>query len=362
LSQTLVGCLTTYYDYNAEGERVKKTGSDGTLHWHGPGGEVLEETDLNGVLKNEYVFFGGKRVARYNPTNGYSYYFSDHLGSANVVTNALGQIKEESDFYPFGGERIVTDSGIDNRYKFTGKERDPETGCDYFGARYYCNPIGRFITPDWAVKPTAVPYAHFGNPQSLNLYSYVQNNPTTMGDADGHGPPSLVGAPFICLACMHNGAAFISNPKQYAIGLLQAAKSYAYHTAMFAGGPVTIMADHLIGEPKSFQPKNESQAAGKSFGTGMLVLGSMMLGGPKGTGGAAAETQTVNLPAFDGKTTVGVLHTSEGGVYSLTSGTPELENYAASGHVEGKAALIIRRTGSSGGTQIRRSRRHNEGS
>jgi len=47
--------------------------------------------------------------------------------------------------------------------------------------------MGRFLTPDWAAKPTAVPYAYYGNPQSLNLYSYVENNPTTTGDPDGHG-------------------------------------------------------------------------------------------------------------------------------------------------------------------------------
>ncbi len=56
-----------------------------------------------------------------------------------------------------------------------------------FGARYYGSSLGRFMTPDWAAKPVTVPYAHFGNPQSLNLYSYVQNNPTTVGDPDGHG-------------------------------------------------------------------------------------------------------------------------------------------------------------------------------
>jgi hypothetical protein len=44
------------------------------------------------------------------------------------------------------------------------------------------------MQPDWAAKPTDVPYANFGNPQSLNLYSYVQNNPTTVGDPDGHCP------------------------------------------------------------------------------------------------------------------------------------------------------------------------------
>jgi RHS repeat-associated protein len=69
----------------------------------------------------------------------------------------------------------------------TGKERDTESNLDEFGARYYASSLGRFMTPDWAAKPTSVPYAHFGNPQSLNLYSYVQNSPTTVGDPDGHG-------------------------------------------------------------------------------------------------------------------------------------------------------------------------------
>jgi RHS repeat-associated protein len=71
----------------------------------------------------------------------------------------------------------------------TGKERVAESGLDMFGARYYSSPFGRFMTPDWEAKPTNVPYANFGNPQSLNLYSYVENNPTTTGDPDGHCPP-----------------------------------------------------------------------------------------------------------------------------------------------------------------------------
>jgi RHS repeat-associated protein len=82
-------------------------------------------------------------------------------------------------------------------YKFTGKERDSESGLDEFGARYYSSSIGRFMIPDWAAAPTAVPYAHYGNPQSLNLYSYVENNPTTMGDPDGHECPECTGAPIL---------------------------------------------------------------------------------------------------------------------------------------------------------------------
>ena len=71
-------------------------------------------------------------------------------------------------------------------YKFTGKERDAESGLDDFGARYYSSNFGRFVSADWAANATAVPYANYGNPQSLNLYSYVRNNPTTTTDPDGH--------------------------------------------------------------------------------------------------------------------------------------------------------------------------------
>jgi RHS repeat-associated protein len=76
-----------------------------------------------------------------------------------------------------------------NHYKFTGKERDAETGLDYFGARYYSNGLGRFITPDWADKAAAVAYADFADPQSLNLYTYVRNIPTSKVDPDGHECP-----------------------------------------------------------------------------------------------------------------------------------------------------------------------------
>src|SRR5260370_21920948 len=152
LSQTTVGGVTPSYDYDAGARRVQK--SSGTLYWYALNGNVLEETDLAGNMTAEYIFFGGKRTARLDFPNAcrftfpVHYYFADHLGSADVVADPNGAIEEESDYYPFGGERVITDLGIDNNYKFTGKERDPETGLDYFGARYYGNSIGRFLTVD----------------------------------------------------------------------------------------------------------------------------------------------------------------------------------------------------------------------
>jgi len=69
---------------------------------------------------------------------------------------------------------------------FTGKERDTESNLDDFDARYYSSQFGRFMTPDWDVKAAAVRYAKFGDPLTLNLYTYVENAPLNRIDADGH--------------------------------------------------------------------------------------------------------------------------------------------------------------------------------
>jgi RHS repeat-associated protein len=70
--------------------------------------------------------------------------------------------------------------------RYTGKERDAESGLDYFGARYYASSIGRWMSPDWSKTPQGVPYVDLANPQSLNLYEYVGNNPLSRFDPDGH--------------------------------------------------------------------------------------------------------------------------------------------------------------------------------
>jgi RHS repeat-associated protein len=191
--QSMTGLTTTTnYVYDGDGKRVQKTGSK--LYWYGADGSVLDETDTTGSVTNatfsEYIFVGGRRMARRDSGGNVLYYFADHLGTSRTMAQvASGQTTAtlcyDADFYPFGGERTVVNLCGQN-YKFTGKERDQESGLDEFGARYYSGGFGRFMIPDWAAKPTDVPYANFGNPQSLNLYSYVQNNPTTLGDPDGH--------------------------------------------------------------------------------------------------------------------------------------------------------------------------------
>ena len=83
------------------------------------------------------------------------------------------------------------------RNEFTGKERDTESGNDDFGARYYANSMGRWLSPDWDESPVAIPYADLSNPQTLNLYTYLSNNPLNRTDPTGHagnsGPIQLGG-------------------------------------------------------------------------------------------------------------------------------------------------------------------------
>jgi RHS repeat-associated protein len=67
-----------------------------------------------------------------------------------------------------------------NASLFIGKERDTESGNDYFGARYYASSMGRFISPNDGTGE------HFENPQSLNRYAYVFNNPLKLIDPSGH--------------------------------------------------------------------------------------------------------------------------------------------------------------------------------
>ncbi len=185
---------TTTYVYDALGRRIKKAnGSTATNYWFGPGGETAAETDATATSWTDYIFFGGQRLAR-NVSGDIKYYVTDHLHSTAMFVDKSGTVLDDNDFYPWGG--VVPGIGTttsNNHYKFTGKERDAESGLDYFGARYYANTSGRFMSPDWAGAPTTVPYAEFGDPQSLNLYSYVRNSPIVRVDADGHSYAGMNG-------------------------------------------------------------------------------------------------------------------------------------------------------------------------
>jgi uncharacterized protein RhaS with RHS repeats len=94
------------YTYDANGDRVEKSnGTTGRLYWYmSPG--IIGELDLSGVMKSEYVFFAGERIARRDLVSpgGVFFYFADHLKTTSIVTDSSGVIKNGSDYYPWGGE------------------------------------------------------------------------------------------------------------------------------------------------------------------------------------------------------------------------------------------------------------------
>ena len=131
-------------------------------------------------------------------------YLVDHLGSTNVMIDSTGTLVERSLYYPFGSYR----SGIaDEKYGFTGKEFDSDTGLYYYGARYYNPEIFVFTQAD-----TVIPDVY--NPQALNRYAYCLNNPLKYEDPDGHVPVFVVTAVAGALAGAAIGAS-IEGIRQY---------------------------------------------------------------------------------------------------------------------------------------------------
>jgi RHS repeat-associated protein len=196
----LGGGGTAFYVYDAGGKRIRK---------------VIESQ--NGAPRNERIYLGGFEIYReYNgnypaanleretlhvvddkqrialvdtqtikdgikitdPVPLQRYQMGNHLLSASVELSADGSLISYEDFHPFGTTafQVTNDSteGSLKRYRYTGKERDAESGFYYHGARYYVVWIARWLNPDPA-----------GLVDGLNLYCYVRNNPTRLVDPDG---------------------------------------------------------------------------------------------------------------------------------------------------------------------------------
>jgi len=104
----------------------------------------------------------------------------DHLGSTRVITDGGGSLVARKNYLPFG-EDLPGVTGTNINQKFTGKERDAETGLDYFGARYFSGPQGRFTSVDRIM----VNDERLTDPQRFNLYAYARNNPLKFTDPNG---------------------------------------------------------------------------------------------------------------------------------------------------------------------------------
>jgi RHS repeat-associated protein len=169
------------YSYNAAGDRVGKSGSGSTDTIYFDGRPVAR---LSGGAWTDLVYSGSTILAEVPSMQPITpvYRLTDHLGSSVATISSPNPPFNIQDYAPFC--QLFNGSSTNDPYKFTGKERDTESGNDYFDARYYASAMGRFMSPDWGAGP--VPYATFGNPQTLNLYAYLRNNPLAGVDEDGH--------------------------------------------------------------------------------------------------------------------------------------------------------------------------------
>jgi RHS repeat-associated protein len=168
------------FTYDGDGMRTTKTAGGKTVVYHyDREGRVISETDTAGNLIADYIYLNGKLVAKKAPSAVY-FYHTDPAGTPMAITNMSRSVVWGADYKPFGEEQSITGL-IENNEKFTGKEKDKETGLYYFGARYMETKIGRFTTVD----PARISEVDLINPQRLNRYSYGLNNPYKYMDTTG---------------------------------------------------------------------------------------------------------------------------------------------------------------------------------
>lgn len=202
-STTMIGYL-----YNAEGVRVAKgtistlscnLTSNGfaatTVYVFGPGGEQMTEMTTNNAGNWQWAHtnvFAPGLSATYDAdptgaTEGPMYFhLSDWLGTRRQQTDSAGNPRLNFTGLPYGdGLSTIPVSTSDvadaTEHHFTGKERDSESGNDYFGARYFGSSMGRFLSPD----PIMFQASMMTDPQRFNLYAYVRNNPLSLIDPTG---------------------------------------------------------------------------------------------------------------------------------------------------------------------------------
>ena len=186
-----------HYLYDASGQRVKKLVRkqgghfevtvyvDGILEHHRvvQSGGTHENNSLH-VMDNERRI-AMVRVGAPFPTDttpAVRFHLGNHLGSSNVVIDNSGVFINREEYTPYGGTSFGTFAR--KRYRFTGKERDEESGLYYHGARYYAPWLARWVSCD-----------PLGPMDGLNLYAYVRDNP--MGFVDPTGTNGQGGAPAV---------------------------------------------------------------------------------------------------------------------------------------------------------------------
>jgi RHS repeat-associated protein len=264
------GGVTTTYRYNEAGERIARQVGSGNAEVHlQEGRTTLGVYTLNGsgtpTAWHFNLLAGTRAMGRQPNTGNRRYYHTDLLGSTRSVV-AGATVVESYDYDPWGVLMPGRTLGSGTREGFTGKERDAETGLDYFGARYYMPALGRWTTVD----PPADDFP------SWSPYNYVYDNPVNYSDPYGLCPQNL------------------SYTEAFVCNLVEAGSTAIGGTIGFigggGGGALAAVATAGVGAPAipagAWAGAGVGAAGGLAFGK--LVTGAMFR---EGSGGSSRSTQ-----------------------------------------------------------------------
>ncbi len=172
------------YVYDAFSMRAKTTSENGTvMHYaYNPSGQRVSTWGVNGNLVTANYYANGHPIAYYSSTDGYLHFeHQDWEGTERMRTNHTGSVEGSYASLPFGD--AFNASGTDtDPYHFAGLDHDADSDTEHADFRQYSSAQGRWLSPD----PSSGSY-DFGNPQSLDCYVYVLNNPLSLTDPKGLG-------------------------------------------------------------------------------------------------------------------------------------------------------------------------------
>lgn len=203
LTKTVFG-TTTQYLYDTNDQRIKYWNASTSIEYP----TALFSQTATTVVKTRHLYLNDLLIAdvQSSTSTATSTYFihTDHLGGTNVVsTNSTTTVAEVNDYYPYGGNRVNEHPlSFDTTRKYIGEDYDVDSSYNYLNARYLSGTQGQFISQDPIFLGTG---QNLNDPQTLNSYSYANDNPVTLKDPSGKcGLLTL-----LCVAAIEYGAAAI---------------------------------------------------------------------------------------------------------------------------------------------------------
>jgi RHS repeat-associated protein len=168
------------FDYDHAGRRVRMSSPAASIRYLHDDTRVIQEYDGTSLATTLKYTFGPAGVSAIDagPSGGRSFYLKDALGSTSELTDAGGATQASYSYDPWG-RMLASFDTTPNRRLFTGHYSDTETGLQFFGARYYDDTTGRFLTQDSYIGEDA-------NPATQHRYQYALANPLRYVDPTGY--------------------------------------------------------------------------------------------------------------------------------------------------------------------------------